>query len=116
MGRIKNRDATAVIVKVLGLAVLYGYENWKERCEEVEKVALPTRQQIQWSKIQSLKERGGEVEAREMCLFELAHVPTKADGLQQMVHWVQAVERSIERAKNKSVERMRRLEEYYLRS
>ena len=54
-GKKKDRDEKSVVVKVLGLAVLFVYKIWKERCEEMLKVALPAKQQMQWDEIKELR-------------------------------------------------------------
>ena len=62
-GKLKDRDARHTVEKILGLAMLVRYEIWKVRCEEVAKISLPTKIQVQWDKIEKLKMNPEDVEA-----------------------------------------------------
>ena len=52
------------------------------------------------------------MESRDKCLFLREHVPKSGDSLQKMEDWVLAVTMVMERAKVRSLEGVRRLDEY----
>ena len=108
----RERDAKIVVIKVMGLAVLTMYEIWKVMCEEVAKVALPMRKQVQWNEIERLRDKVEEVESRDRCLFVETHMPKTSNTLQRMEDWVRAVDMALKRAERSMTIVMSRMEEY----
>ena len=98
---LSKRDASTVVAKTLGNCVVLMYEVWKQRCERVLEVALPTRQRNLMDEITGMTRDKGMVEARDRFLFQEEHLPKETDTVQVMKDWITSVRLSAERYRRK---------------
>ena len=92
-----------MVENTLGNCVVLMYEVWKQRCERVMEVALPTRQRNLMDEITGMTRDKGMVEARDRFLFEEEHLPKETDTVQVMKDWITSVRLSAERLRRKNV-------------
>ena len=101
-GKLKTRDAKAVVVNALGTSVIMVYEIWKKRCERVMEVALPAKKEKLIREVKELINDVGMVEARDGFLFDDRHRPKGEDTEQVIGDWITSVRLSAKRLQMKN--------------
>ena len=91
------------MVKALGYIILFLYKVLKLSCDTLMAVALLAEKQMRMDEIEMLHEKVDLVEARDRFLFSEAHAPNPENTIQKMKDWIECVQMSIERTRNKNV-------------
>ena len=98
--RNKRENARETVAQAVAYLLLFRYEKWKLRCEEVVRRVGPEEERRLWEEVEEMKGKEEEMSAVDRDLFRPQNVPRRGDAKERLREWTRSARLSIERRKN----------------